>query len=1041
MSAQFLPIENTLRRARLALRVEGTVRGAAFVLGAVAIVLLAGFLLTAFGATPLILRPWFLGFAVATIAIATVFAVRPLVIGWTDDDLARRIGDRVPGVGDSLLSAVQLHRDAETLSTKYDLSRDLIDKHVESSATLAAGVRPQTLTDTKSTAKLAGAASAMFVVWCALALIFPGIVARSRWLVFGAPPGTAAVQTAAAAGTAPRLGDVTVTYSFPDYTGRSPETFEGTDGSLKALKGTVATVRLKADRPVKAASIVLDGKDSLPLQIETSAAGTTTLSGEIPILENGSWTVKAEGTDGGAPPANDSIRTITAEADAVPTAQIVWPLEQNLEVNELEDVDVTWGVEDDFGVREVALVWENHPPKDEEGGAKAKKGKSGRIPLAGFPRESPQRHGDRLRWSLATLGLKPGGYVEYFVEVTDNDTVTGPKRGVSSKYRLFLLSSEQIHDKAVAMQEQLLKRMVHLLGDHLEIEPRTIARERIADEAERFEGKSREVAQALDQVAGDMLKDPLGDQQVYQQILKIRGDLAQIAVSYSHRAIESAARAAQDPPTARRDAFAYAHEDAVPLLEKDVLFLDKLIEKQRFDGARDELAKLVDEQKDLKSMLDQYKKGGMKDADLAKALEARLDEIQKRMSEVAEKMASTMKSMPTDFDNSALQDDIMEQIRKAIEEGRMEDAAALTEQLLKGLDDMVAAMDDVEQEFNLDPELAQKVQEAQKDLAKLSEDQRKVLDETNQVREQIQKRQDSTGDKVNDFAKKELEKVKELRAELEKLERQGVTDPWMRGVVRSAKATSERSIQQLENGLKSGELGEALGHAQDVEQTLESVENAGENMRHGADGADPKTLEQARKAQAKASEIVKDLEQLRQSFEDSATAEERQKMQDLAKKQGDLKQRAQGLAQQMGEMSEQTPFVPGEAGSAMQGAASSMGDAQSKLKGGNAAGAVPSERDAMQKLGEAQQQMEGSGQSQGKGGKPGGIPLGQRMGQRGGRGQDGMQGFSNEKVEIPDGSQFRVPKEFREDILEAMKKPSPEGYKQLNQEYYEKLIK
>ena len=101
---------------------------------------------------------------------------------------------------------------------------------------------------------------------------------------------------------------------------------------------------------------------------------------------------------------------------------------------------------------------------------------------------------------------------------------------------------------------------------------------------------------------------------------------------------------------------------------------------------------------------------------------------------------------------------------------------------------------------------------------------------------------------------------------------------------------------------------------------------------------------------------------------------------------------------------------------------------------------VPSEREAMQQLGEAQAQMEGAGES-GKGNK-GGMPLGQRMsGRPSGRGQDGMNGFSNEKVEIPDGSQFKVPKEFREDILEAMKKPSPEGYKQLNQEYYEKLIK
>ncbi|HVO30529.1 MAG TPA: hypothetical protein VMV18_07325, partial [bacterium] len=90
--------------------------------------------------------------------------------------------------------------------------------------------------------------------------------------------------------------------------------------------------------------------------------------------------------------------------------------------------------------------------------------------------------------------------------------------------------------------------------------------------------------------------------------------------------------------------------------------------------------------------------------------------------------------------------------------------------------------------------------------------------------------------------------------------------------------------------------------------------------------------------------------------------------------------------------------------------------------------------------GQAQAQLNGAGQQQRGSGGPG-TPLAQRMNGGQQKGWDGMRGFSNDKVEIPDGSQFRVPKEFREDILEAMKKPSPDGYKQMNQEYYERLIK
>jgi hypothetical protein len=1039
--SRYLPIDQALRRARSALRKNDAATALAVLGVALAAILLLAFVLAATGVPAVSARPWFLGFSAIVAAAGLAWAARPLLARWTDERLARRIADKVPDVGDSLLSAVQLHRDADKLSQEYALSRELIDLHVDHTATRAEKIDPHVLPDRRFTTRLLVAGGSLLTLWVLLDVLFPGVGSRSRSFLFGIPAGVASQGPAAAdgKGPAPRLGDVTVTYRYPDYTGKEPETFEGTDGNLKALRGTVAKISMRADRAVKSAAIVLNGKDKLPL----SVVGGTELSGEITMLEDGSWTIEAMGQDG-SPAADGSSRTIKVDDDHAPMVTIAWPMEEEQEVNELEDVDITWGAEDDYGLKSVELVWENHLPKVDDSGAPippSTKPASGRIGLASFPKENPLRHGDRYRWALATLGLQPGGYLEWWVEATDNDTIPGPNRGRSTHHRLFLLSSSQIHEKAIALQEQLLKTMIGLLGDHLEYDVKTAAKEKISDDAERFEGKAKDVAKTLDDVSEQMLKDPYGDEQVYRQILKMKGDLVEIATRYSARDLEMAARRSPDAASGRRQAFADALGDAIPLLEKDVLFLDKLIQKQRFDGARQELAKLAQDQKDLRKMLDDYKKGGVKDEALAKALQAKLDELQKRMSEIARKMASTMKSMPTDFDNSALQEDQLSQIQKAIDEGRMDDAAELTKKMLDDLDQMVAQMDQVEQQFNLDPETAKRVSDANKELGKIADEQKKILDDTNQLRDQIQKRQDASGQKVNDFAKKELEKVKKLRDELDGLERDAMTDPVMRNTVRSARVGTERDLQGLEEGLKSGELGDALSHAEDIDSTLEGVKSIAESTRnnYGSEGADQKTIDSASKAQARAQEIQKDLEQLRQNFEDSATPEEKQKLSQLGGQQQKLQARAQGLSEELGQISQKTPFVPGDAGQQVAGAANSMGDAQGKLKGGNAAGAVPSERQAMNQLGDAQQQMQGAGQG-GKG-QSMGMPLAQRMGGMQNRGMEGMQGMSNDHVDIPDGSQFRVPKEFREDILEAMKKPSPDGYKQLNQEYYERLIK
>jgi hypothetical protein len=65
-------------------------------------------------------------------------------------------------------------------------------------------------------------------------------------------------------------------------------------------------------------------------------------------------------------------------------------------------------------------------------------------------------------------------------------------------------------------------------------------------------------------------------------------------------------------------------------------------------------------------------------------------------------------------------------------------------------------------------------------------------------------------------------------------------------------------------------------------------------------------------------------------------------------------------------------------------------------------------------------------------------------GSSGGRGdEDGYQKpgiFYPGKVEIPGREDYRVPEQYREDILRAMRHKSPEQYRQLIHDYYRKLV-
>ncbi len=45
------------------------------------------------------------------------------------------------------------------------------------------------------------------------------------------------------------------------------------------------------------------------------------------------------------------------------------------------------------------------------------------------------------------------------------------------------------------------------------------------------------------------------------------------------------------------------------------------------------------------------------------------------------------------------------------------------------------------------------------------------------------------------------------------------------------------------------------------------------------------------------------------------------------------------------------------------------------------------------------------------------------------------------EVKIPDEDKYNVPGQYREEILKAMQEESPEQYKNLNKDYYERLVK
>jgi hypothetical protein len=162
---------------------------------------------------------------------------------------------------------------------------------------------------------------------------------------------------------------------------------------------------------------------------------------------------------------------------------------------------------------------------------------------------------------------------------------------------------------------------------------------------------------------------------------------------------------------------------------------------------------------------------------------------------------------------------------------------------------------------------------------------------------------------------------------------------------------------------------------------------------------------------------------------------------ELSKRQAQLEQQAQGLQQKLGELMQQAPVFPPDAQAQLGESRGHMGQAASELGNKNPQRGHGEQELALDALSRFQKGLEeaakkGKGQSGGMGFP---FPFAD-SGDAGEESGDGREA-SREKVQIPGAEAYRVPEEFRKDLLDAMKQGAPERYKGDVQRYYEELVK
>ena len=258
-------------------------------------------------------------------------------------------------------------------------------------------------------------------------------------------------------------------------------------------------------------------------------------------------------------------------------------------------------------------------------------------------------------------------------------------------------------------------------------------------------------------------------------------------------------------------------------------------------------------------------------------------------------------------------------------------------------------------------------------------------------------------------------------------------------------ATRFDLAHKLKQALEAWDVGESLPLAEKLAaQTREwsvRVEGAskGDSIGPGERDRGAQALPHLRTAGELTHRIVEDLQKLRHQLDSmrqqTLTNDEAAELQELASQQDQIQERTQALRKRAEQAASKMPFMCPRTCGRLGGAASSMQRAASKLRGSQVGSALAAERDAAAQLSEAKKMMEEAQQMCKQGLMGGCMPMPNRL-QRGGRGQRPDLG----KVEIPSEDAHRVPKQFRQDIIDAMKHGLPKPFREINREYYRKLL-
>ncbi len=444
----------------------------------------------------------------------------------------------------------------------------------------------------------------------------------------------------------PILTDVRVTVTPPAYTKEPATTLADNAGNVQALEGSKVRVQARSNNPLREAWVEFDGKDKKPVEHTGRDLGF-----EFAALKDGSYRVLLEDSLGFS--TRDPLSyTIEVFKDRPPTVDVIQP-GADAAMPRTQQLDIGFVASDDYGVARATLYFRKADATDYRKAAISLGDSHNRKEMA-----------VAYHWDLSDMTLFPGNSVEYFVEVADNNVVTGPGIARSKIFRVTVPTMSELYDNAkheethrddtlkaaIEDSRELSEQLEKISREYLKTEKMEWSQKKEFDRAietqKAVQDKLSDVKESLDKTMQELSENEMTTQQIGEKMEEIRKLLDEVNSPELQKYMEELRKAMEkmNPDDVRQalEKMELNTKDMLERLERTESLLRQLQKEQRMEEMVRKAQDLMEKQADLNEETSQTSpkdSGKMNElSERQEELARQADEMQKSAEQVANEL-------------------------------------------------------------------------------------------------------------------------------------------------------------------------------------------------------------------------------------------------------------------------------------------------------------------------------------------------------------------------------------------------------------------